>query len=175
MAAVMSDLTPLFALVALLAATLGMVSVWSPRRLTVKAGALVVAFALMGTAYAAMLDLLSKPKPASFEWWLDRAEEATVLGNAMVENRAIYLWLQLDGVEEPRAYELPWDRRTAEQLQQAARDAAEGQTALRMRLPFEKTLDDRAPRFYPLPQPGLPPKDALDPPARIGPPIGTDA
>ena len=94
----MSDLTPLFALLAVLAATLGTVSVWSPRRMTVKAGALAVAFALMGTGYAAMLDLLSKPKPASFEWWLDKAGEATVLGNSMVEDQAIYLWLQLDGV-----------------------------------------------------------------------------
>jgi hypothetical protein len=171
----MSTLTPLFALLAVLAAALAAVSVWSPRNMRVKVGALLTAFALMGTGYAAMLDLLSKPKPASFEWWLDRADEATVLGNAMVEDRAIYLWLQLDGVDEPRAYELPWDRRTAEQLQQAARSAAEGQTALRMRLPFEKTLDDREPRFYPLPQPGLPPKETLEPPRRIAPPPGTDA
>ena len=64
----MSDLTPLFAVTALLATALATVCVWSPRRLPVKAGALILAFALMGTAYGAMLDLLSKPKPASFEW-----------------------------------------------------------------------------------------------------------
>jgi hypothetical protein len=69
-----------------LAATLGTVSVWSPRRLGVKAGALLVTFALMGTGYAAMVDLLSKPKPASFEWFLDQAHEATVLGNSTVED-----------------------------------------------------------------------------------------
>ena len=129
----------------------------------------------MGTAYAAMLDLLSKPKPASFEWWLDQAAEATVLGSSMVEDQAIYLWLQLDGVKEPRAYVLPWDRRTAEQLQKAARAAAERQSAVRMRLPFEPTLDDREPRFYALPQPALPPKEALRPPAGSYPPPGTDA
>jgi hypothetical protein len=171
----MSDLTPLFAIVAMLAATLGTVSVWSPRRLGVKIGALAVAFGLMGTGYAAMLDMLSKPKPASFEWWLDQAGEATVLGNAAVEDQAIYLWLQLDGVKEPRAYELPWDKRTAEQLQAAARTAAEQQSALRMRLPFEKSLDDRDPRFYALPQPARPPKDAQATPARIISPPGTDA
>lgn len=171
----MSDLTPLFALLAVLAATLSTVSVWSPRRLAVKAGALVVAFGLMGTGYAAMLDLLSKPKPANFEWWLDKVGEATVLGNTMVEDQAIYLWLQLDGVKEPRAYELPWDQRTAEQLQTAARAAAEQQSALRMRLPFERSLDDRDPRFYAMPQPGLPPKGAPKPPTRITPPTGTDA
>ena len=171
----MSGLTPLFALLAMLAATLGAVGVWSPRRLSVKVGALLVAFALMGTGYAAMLDLLSKPKPASFEWLLSEAREATVLGNSMVEDKAIYLWLQLDGVKEPRAYELPWDRRTAEQLQTAARAAAEQQSALRMRMPFERSLDDRDPRFYALPQPALPPKDALIPPPRIVPVPGSDA
>jgi hypothetical protein len=106
---------------------------------------------------------------------LSEAREATVLGNSMVEDKAIYLWLQLDGVKEPRAYELPWDRRTAEQLQTAARAAAEQQSALRMRLPFERSLDDRDPRFYALPQPALPPKDALTPPPRIVPVPGSDA
>jgi hypothetical protein len=171
----MSDLTPLFALLALLAATLGSVGVWAPRRPIVKAAAVAVAFVLMGTAYAAMVDLLSRPKPASFEWWLAKARDATVLGSSTVEDKAIYLWLQLDGVEEPRSYELPWDTRTAEQLQTAARAAAERQSALRMRLPFERSLDDRDPRFYALPQPALPPKDAPAPAARIVPVPGTDA
>jgi hypothetical protein len=171
----MSDLTPLFALLAVLAATLGMVSVWAPRRIEVKAGAVVVAFALMATAYAAMLDLLSKPKPTTFEWWLTRAAEATVISSSLAEDRAVYVWLKLEGVPEPRAYALPWDRRVAEELQEAARAAAERQSAVRMRLPFETTLDDREPRFYALPQPALPPKEAAKPPAQVVPPPGTEA
>ncbi|MGD9507223.1 MAG: hypothetical protein AB7I59_14335 [Geminicoccaceae bacterium] len=169
----MTDLTPMFAVMALLAIALASICIWSPRRLVLKAGALVLAFALMGTAYGAMLDLLSKPKPASFEWFLATAPEATVLGSSMVEDKAIYVWLQLDGAEEPRAYRLPWDQRTAEQLQKAARAAAEQQTALRMRMPFERSLDDREPRFYALPQPALPPKDSAGPPPVRVP--GTDA
>lgn len=171
----MTDLTPLFAVTVLLAVALAMICVWSPRRLALKAGALALAFALMGTTYGAMLDLLSRPKPVRFEWLRDVAGEATVLGNSMVEDEAIYVWLQLDGVDEPRAYRLPWDRDTAEQLQAAARSAAEQQTALRMRMPFEQSLDDRKPRFYALPQPVMPPKDAARPPALRVPPPGTDA
>ena len=171
----MNDRTPLFAVTAFLAAALAMICIWSPRRLPLKAGALALAFALMGTAYGAMLDLLSRPKPAGFEWFLAKVGEATVLGSATVEDEAIYVWLQLDGIVEPRAYRLPWDKRAAEQLQQAARAAAEQQTALRMRLPFEKSLDDRAPRFYALPQPALPPKDQAAPSAIRVPPPGTDA
>jgi hypothetical protein len=119
--------------------------------------------------------LLSLPKPASFEWWLTRSAEATVLGNTMHEDKAIYLWLQLDGVLEPRAYVLPWDRKLAEELQQAAREAEEQQSGVRMRLPFEPSLDDRQPRFYALPQPALPPKELLDPPAETYQPPGDDA
>src|SRR5215212_8082253 len=86
----MSELTPLFAVLVMLAATLAMVSVWAPRRIEIKVGAVVVAFALMATTYAAMLDLLSRPKPTRFEWWTSRAAEATVVGSSFDESRAIY-------------------------------------------------------------------------------------
>ena len=36
-----------------------------------------------------------------------------------------------------------------------------------MRLPFEPSLDDREPKFYALPQPPLPPKDADRAPAQV--------
>jgi hypothetical protein len=163
----MSALPPLFAVVVLLAAALATLSVWSPRRLSVKIGAVALACGFMPAAYAAMIGLLSMPKPATLEWWLAKAPEATVLGSSLEEDKAIYLWLQLDGVAEPRAYVLPWSRQLAEELQQAAREAQEQQSAVRMRTPFEPSLDQREPRFYAPPQPALPPKDALDPPARV--------
>lgn len=172
----MSALTPLFALMVILAAALATISVWAPRKLLVKVGAVALTCAFMPIAYAAMADLLSKPKPASFEWWLGKAPEATVLGSSLQEDKAIYLWLQVEGVEEPRAYVLPWSRPLAEQLQQASREAAQQQSSVRMRVPFEPTLDTLEPRFYALPQPAMPPKDALDPPpAQVVQPPGRDA
>lgn len=172
----MSTLLPLFAVVVALVAGLAVVSIWAPRRLAMKLAALGLALACMPTAYAAMMGLLSMPKPASFEWWLDQAEEATVLGSSIKEDQAIYLWLQIDSAEEPRAYVLPWNRRMAEELQEAARQAEEARSALRMRLPFEPSLDEREPRFYALPQPALPPKDQLDPPpAQLFQPPGREA
>lgn len=171
----MSTLLPLFAIFTLLLAALATVSIWAPRRLAVKLAALGLAIACMPTAYAAMMGLLSMPKPVSFEWWLTRADDATVLGSSIKEDQAIYLWLQLDSADEPRAYVLPWSRRMAEELQQAARQAEEGQSDLRMRLPFEPSLDDREPRFYALPQPALPPKDLADPPPQIFQPPGREA
>lgn len=162
----MSDIPPLFAVVTFLAAALATISIWSPRPLLTKVMAIAVACSFMPAAYAAMVGLLSKPKPADFEWWMAHTEEATVLGNAFEEGKAIYVWLQLDGLREPRAYVLPWDRKLAEELQQATRDAAEQQSTVRMRVPFEPSLDDREPRVYALPQPALPPKDGDAPPMR---------
>jgi hypothetical protein len=83
-----------------------------------------------------------------------------VLGSSLREDDGIYLWLQLPNAGEPRSYVLPWDREIAEQLQAAQREAEETQGGLKMRLPFEPSLDDREPKFYAMPQPAPPEKEA---------------
>jgi hypothetical protein len=155
----MSELTYLFAGVALLTGLITTISIWAPRRLWIKGAALASALLFMPTAYASLSQLLSLPKPAKLEWWLAHAKEATVLASSFRENQAIYVWLQFSGSVEPRAYALPWNRDLAEQLQTAEREAAANQTEVRMRVPFEPSLDDREPKFYAMPQPALPPKD----------------
>jgi len=162
----MTELTYLFAAVALLAGAMASVAIWAPRRLPPKLFAVGTGAALLPTAYLGLVQLMSLPKPVDLEWWLAAAEEATVLGSSIREDDAIYLWLQMDGVAEPRAYVLPWDRDLAEQLQAAQREAEENGTRARMRMPFEPSLDDREPKFYTAPQPALPPKDLERPPAR---------
>ncbi len=182
----MMTLTQLFVVAAVLVGVLTSITVWAPRRLALKLAAFAVAWLFLPVAYAGLLDLLSRPKPATLEWWLRRAEEATVLGSRTAEGDAIYVWLQLDGVREPRAYALPWNRDLAEQLQAARREAEQGRGELRLRLPFESSLEDRRPRFYALPQPALPPKDEPGPPgvpapergeqpSRPAPPAGIDS
>ena len=85
-------------------------------------------------------------------------QEASILSASYVEGEAIYLTLQWGQV--PNLYRIPWDRDTAEQLQQAMRDAQrDGSTAM-MRLPFEPSWDRNEPRFYALPQPKMPDKPA---------------
>jgi hypothetical protein len=163
----MTELTYLFALVAVLAGVVATISVWAPRRLWIKVCALAAATLFMPAAYVALMQLLSMPKPVTFEWWHGQADEATVLGTSMQEEQGIYLWLQLPDVPEPRAYVLPWRRDLAEQLQTALREAEQNGSGVQMRLPFEPTLDDREPKFYALPQPTLPPKDFNDPPAQV--------
>jgi hypothetical protein len=163
----MTELTFLFALVAVLAGAVASISIWAPRRLWIKLCALGTTLLFVPAAYASMMQLLSMPKPATFEWWHGQADEATVLGSNLQENRGIYLWLQLPEVPEPRAYVLPWDRNLAEQLQTAMREAEERRSGVQMRLPFEPSLDDRKPKFYAMPQPAMPSKDMDQPPAKV--------
>jgi hypothetical protein len=163
----MIELTYLFGTVALLAGALASVSVWAPRRLTMKLLAVGGAALFLPIAYAAFAQLLAMPKPVALEWWQANAQEATVLAASLREDEAIYVWLQLRDVPEPRAYALPWHRDLAEQLQAAQREADEAQTQVQMRLPFENSLDEREPKFYAMPQPQTPAKDVDAPPAQL--------
>jgi hypothetical protein len=158
----MTELTQLFAVIAVLTGVITSFSVWAPRRLWLKAAAFSAALLFLPAAYVGLSRLLSMPKPAQLEWWQGHAAEATVLASSLREDEAIYLWLQLGDLPEPRAYALPWNRDLAEQLQAAQREAAENQSQVQMRQPFEPSQDDREPKFYAMPQPALPPKD-VDP------------
>jgi hypothetical protein len=163
----MTGITQLFVAGTLLAAVLTLISIWAPRRLPVKGAALATSVLFLPLGYASLVDLLSKPKPVALEWWLREAAEAEVLASRLVEDEGIYLWLQLPDVAEPRAYVLPWDRASAEQLQEAKREADQQGGGVQMRLPFEPSLDQQEARFYARPPPAPPPKDVADPPPQL--------
>src|SRR3954467_396869 len=101
----MSNLPYLFALAIALAVALASIAIWAPRGLAVKLAALACTAMFMPVAYARYSALLRRPKPVSLEWWQGQAEEATILGSQMKEGQSLYLWLQLPGATEPRAYE----------------------------------------------------------------------
>jgi hypothetical protein len=171
----MNGVPQLFVVAAALAATLGLISIWAPRRLMIKGTALVTATLFLPVAYASLVELLSKPKPVDLEWWRTDAAEAEVVASRLIEEEGIFLWLQLPDLIEPRAYVLPWDRVSAEQLQEALREAEQRGSGVQMRLPFEPSLDPQEPKFYAMPQPALPPKDLLEPPPQFYQPPGRDA
>ena len=171
----MTSVTQIFAATAVLVGILSLISIWAPRRLAIKGAALATATLFLPLAYASLVELLSKPKPIDLEWWLSDAAEAEVVAARQVENQGIYLWLQLPGIAEPRAYVLPWDRLSAEQLQKALRQAEQNGSGVQMRLPFEPSLEERAPKFYAVPQPALPPKDLVQPEPEFYQPPGRDA
>ena len=162
----MTAATLLYAALAILAGGLAAVAIWSPRRLAVKIAAVVGAAAFLGVGYLGAAELLSRPKPVSLEWAQRASAEAELLGAKAVEGEAIFLFLQLPGLEEPRAYQLPWSRQLAEQLQNAQREAAQNGGGILVDRPFEprlgeESLETRDPMFYATPPVGAPPKPAV--------------
>ena len=157
----MSHLVIFFSASVVLVTGLLTLCVWTQRATWLKAVALATGALLIPVGYAGYLDLLSQPKPVSFEWTKRTTEIATVLGSIIREEQGMYLWLQIDGIDEPRSYVLPWDRELAEELQTAQREAEENGSDLRMTMPFEPSWDDREQKFYAMPQPAMPPKDAI--------------
>ncbi|HEX7006953.1 MAG TPA: hypothetical protein VF274_07440 [Alphaproteobacteria bacterium] len=158
----MDDLPYLFAIVVALAAVLAGFAIAGPRRLWLRAMAVVVAALFMPAAYLSQSALLGRPKPTEIEWVRRSAPEATVLGSTFIEEKAIFVWLQLPGTDEPRAYVLAWSRDLAEQLS-AARQAGEARgQPVRMRKPFEISRDESEPTFFAEPQQALPEKTVAE-------------
>ena len=149
----MRDLIPFFAALGLLAAILAHIAIWSPRNLWIKVGALVTTAAFLPVAYASLSAMLSRPKPIELEWSREQLAEAAVLGARLEEGKAIYVWLGMEDVDEPRAYVLPWSKELAKQLHGAQRMAQQMGTKVLMRKPFENSLDDRDQQFYAAPVP----------------------
>lgn len=77
---------------------------------------------VLGVMYAALLycgfQALGHPKPAWVE--LSGSDEARLIAYQFDEGRAIYLWLQVQGVAEPVAYSLPWEEGKAAAVHRAA-------------------------------------------------------
>lgn len=156
----MSEVIYPFAAAALLVATLATISIWSRHRLWPKVAAIALAALFLPAAHFAIVDLLSRPKPVSLEWSAQNLAEATVLGAQFKEGEKIFLWLRVDGIEEPRYYAQPWNEQVARQLHGAQQEAKDLGTEVRMKQPFGETQDDSDMIFYALPQPALPPKQA---------------
>ena len=138
----MDNMTYLFAAVVLLAAVLASISIWAPRKLWIRSASIVATAGLIVVAYLGFSDLLSRPKPIHLEWAMRAVSEARVLGASAKENEAIFVWLEIEGVGEPRAYKLPWSRELAEQLQEATEEDRGNRTGVRVRAPFRAGHED---------------------------------
>ncbi len=154
----MDSLTYLYAAAVLVAAALAAIAIRAPHKLWLRAGAVMLSGILMATAYAGFAELLGRPKPTNLEWAARNVPEATVLAADMREGEAIYLWLQMDHIPEPRAYVLPWSIEAAKQLHRAQGEADENGTGVRIRGPFIDGDEGGEQMFYAEPQRQLPPK-----------------
>lgn len=139
---------------------LAAIVVWSPRKLWVKILVLILSVGSLAPAYIVFGDLLSRPKPIAMEWMLRETEQVLILGAKIENDVAIYLWLQIPEVKEPRYYIFPWDKDLALKLQEAMREARRrGDGTVLFLLPFKKSLERR--NFgieHPFPQLAMPEK-----------------
>lgn len=159
----MSNLPYLFGAFVLVGALLALITVWARRGLWLRAGAVGLFALLAAMQFASLVDLLSRPKPAGLEFWSSATEEALVMAAKIDEGRAIYVWLKLPGIREPRYYELPWSREAAIDLQKAMRAAGQHGSQIVLRLPFDRAGEEKTvPKFYDVPRAKLPDKPPQD-------------
>jgi len=156
----MTVTTHWFVISTALIAVLASIAIWSPRLLALKVAALACATALLPIGYYGLNDILSRPKPVQLEAVHNDIDQVQVLSSIMKEDEAIYLWLQIPEVEEPRSYKLPWSDAVAKELHKAQQEAEQSGTEVKMKKPFEKTMDSEEPVFYATPPPAPPAKDA---------------
>ena len=126
----------LFSAAVLIAATLASIAIWAPRVTYTRFAALVVALLFIPLGYVQLIEMLSKPKPVSHEWYDNDVDKAEILGVSLEEGQAIYLWLRLDGAVMPRYYVMPWAQSTAEELEDAVEEAARKNGTIILRQPF---------------------------------------
>jgi hypothetical protein len=157
----MGDIDPLFALFAAivaLSAGLTLIAVRGGASVGTRTGAVALFALLTVVGYGALIELMSRPKPASLGWVRTHATTVKVAASQLRENEAIYLWLVFDEEPEPRAYKLPWSMEMARQLRDAERRAAQRQSEVRMKTPFAKNDAKTEQVFHAPPRPAPPPK-----------------
>lgn len=139
---------------------------WSRINKWYRWGYILCGIALAIGFYPAQVNLLSRPRNVSEEWFNRHAKEALVTGVYVDEGVALYLYLILPGVHEPRSYKMPWNESTrglAESLQDAL-ESAEGQEGgVVIPSPFEEPSLEREKPLTAHPRPQQKRPDKLEP------------
>ena len=143
----------------MLAGTLALFAILAPRSWSFKIAALACTALFLPLAYAATNDLLSRPKQLQVVDAREQLQDAVVTASVMRENEAIYLWLQVPGIEEPRSYQLPWNEQVAIELHKAEREAEEEGTEVQMQMPEGDSLGNEEPAFQATSHVPPPPKE----------------
>lgn len=139
----MSSLYLFFCALLAVIAVLASIAIWSPRRVRLRATAVVLTALFVPLGYFTLTEILSQPKPMEHEWFKSHVDEATVLGVSFDEGNAIYLWLRIEESMQPRYYMLPWKPVLAERLQNYVDEAIRENAQVKIRNPFSKrSFDD---------------------------------
>jgi hypothetical protein len=150
------------------AAVLASIAIWAPRAARIRFAALAVTTLFAPAAYMQMVELLSMPKPMSYEWFQRDVELAQILGVSMDEGNAIYLWLRLDNEVKPRYYVVPWRSQVAEKLEDIIDNAIRQNSTVVLKNPFfKKSLEEMGDLNAFIVPPPLPPQKMPPRPPQI--------
>jgi len=132
----MDILNILYVTITALAVLLISITIWSRRPFKWRVSAFFIGVALVTILYVAILELLSRPKPAHMELFHKDVPEVVLLHASWEEEVALYILVEIPGVEEPRLYILPWNREEAERFQQAMEEGEDKNEEVRIGNPF---------------------------------------
>ncbi len=150
------------------AAALASIAIWAPRPTRVRVLAITITALFIPLVYMQLIEMLSKPKPMSFEWYQRNEEKAVLLGISLHEGESIYLWLRLAGSFEPRYYVIPWNLRLAERLEDAADEAVRRNSTIVLKNPFyRRSFEEWGDLNFEIFPPPLPPQKRPPLPPRI--------
>ena len=117
------DILNIFYIVLLaLAVLLISITIWSRRPFRWRISGFFIGATLISLLFISILELLSRPKPAHLELFYKDIPEVVLLHASWEEEVALYILVEIPGVEEPRLYILPWSREDAEQFEQAMQE-----------------------------------------------------
>jgi len=139
-----------FVILLIWAAILCLLAIWS-RRDTFGRTAVVALFVFSIPLGSTLFSYaLGNHRPITIEQ-LQQNENLTyrLLGYKILYEKGIYLYLDTEGT--PLALELPWNLKVAEDLQDAFGELLPGEDVF-VEIPYEKSLDENPPIFYPAPQ-----------------------
>ena len=150
------------------AAALASIAIWAPRPTRVRVLAVTITALFIPIVYMQLIEMLSKPKPMSYEWYQRNVEKAVLLGISLDEGESIYLWLRLAGSVEPRYYVIPWNLKLAERLEDAVDDAVRQNSTIILKNPFyRRSLEEWGNLNIEIIPPPVPPMKKPLPPPRI--------
>ena len=121
----MEILNIFYILITALAALLISITIWSRRPFKWRISAFFIGLGLIALLYIAHMELFYKDVP-----------EVVLLHASWEEEVALYILVEIPGVEEPRLYILPWSREEAEKFQQAIEEGEEKDEEVKIGNPF---------------------------------------
>jgi len=131
-----------------------------PKKLKLRRSAIVVLYlAFAFGSYYSFTKMLGNPVPIELiaPWDVPLVEEAEIVGFWFVEDEGIYLLLMHEGLKVPKYYKFPWNKNLAQQIQEAAEEAAKRgkRGPIILGSPFQQPSweDERSPFIHPMPQP----------------------